>query len=443
MNDIQAQVAELLKTRVGEPPQPVTVRAVRRERARRQLIASLGAAIATVALVVAGVGAFAYWAPRAGPGQPGTGQPLAGTLDGVAAVSATDAWAVGYVQLPSKSSWNDRPLIVHWDGSSWRQVQAPTIPNPEGFGELQSVAATSPDDVWAVGDTMSRAGYQPLIMHWNGHQWRLMHLVAKSPYTLQSVTATSARNAWAVGALSGHVQSAVMLHWNGSTWRQVPTGLAPGSLVGSVAAVTARDAWAVGVSYHYHVSDDTDVLLHWNGTAWARTPDPAFIQAMNVAAVSSRAAWAVGSGWAPGVGVGRGVRMIGWNGRTWQPEPGLSLAPGVQLTAVGASSASNVWAAGTVWGIDGRKWDGVLVVHWNGSRWSQREIAGLSGSSNLYGLSVVSADDAWAVGNLAGLTPEIFHWNGTSWSRAYGSATTGHLIQGSCGPFQSCGDHSR
>jgi hypothetical protein len=96
-----------------------------------------------------------------------------------------------------------------------------------------------------------------------------------------------------------------------------------------------------------------------------------------------------------------------------------------------------------VWGIADKKWDGVLVVHWNGSRWSEQKIPGLPGSSNLRGLSVISADDVWAVGDRQGLTPEIFHWNGTTWSRAYGSASIGSLNQGSCGPFQPCADAGR
>jgi len=443
MNDIQDRVAELLKTGVDDPPVPITVQAVRRERARRQVIASLGAVTATVALVVAGVGAFAYWVPRAVQGRPGAGLALAGTLNGVAAVSARDAWAVGYVELPSRSGWNDRPLIVHWNGSSWRRVPPPAIPNPHGFGELESVAGTATDDIWAVGVTMSRAGYQPLIMHWNGQRWRLLHLVARQPYTLQSVTATSARDAWAVGGLSGHVGGAVLLHWNGRTWSQVPTGLGPGSGVGSVAAVTARDAWAMGTSYHYHVIDDADLILHWNGTTWTRVRDGEYIGIMNVAAVSAQNAWAVGTGFEPHVGVGRGVRMIHWNGKTWQPQPGLSMARGIQLTAVGASSASNVWAAGSAWGIDHRGAAGVLVLHWNGSHWSQQQIPGLPGSSNLRGLSVISASDVWAAGDLKGLTPEIFRWNGTTWSRAYGSASIGSLNQGSCGPFEPCADARR
>ncbi len=41
-------------------------------------------------------------------------------LDGVAAISPSDAWAVGWYQNPSDA--NLYPLIEHWDGAEWRSV---------------------------------------------------------------------------------------------------------------------------------------------------------------------------------------------------------------------------------------------------------------------------------------------------------------------------------
>ena len=95
MNDLESRVTELLKAGVGDPPQRITVQAVRRQKARRQVVASLGAVTASVAVVIVLVGAVAYWAPRVGQEQPGSGLPNAGQLEGVAVLSARDAWAVG------------------------------------------------------------------------------------------------------------------------------------------------------------------------------------------------------------------------------------------------------------------------------------------------------------------------------------------------------------
>jgi hypothetical protein len=440
MSDMESRVAELLKAGVGDPPQRITAQAVRRQKARRQVIASLGAVTASVAVVAVSIAAVAQWAPRASQGQPGSGRglPIAGQLEGVDVLSARDAWAVGEVELPSEKFI---PLIVHWDGTRWRRAKAPAMPYD---AHLYSVAGTSPDDVWAVGLTSGREHYVPVIMHWNGQKWRLMHLAATRPPggMLYGVVATSASNAWAVGGLAAN-QGALIMHWNGSTWTQVPTpGLGRGSSLGEIAATSANNAWAVGSD-----GNRADLILHWNGTKWTFARDQRFIGTVGVAAVSARSAWAVGQGWDPHVGGGVGVRMIQWNGAAWQAAPGLSLARGVPLSVVGASSATNVWAAGTAWGIQDRKWEGVAVVHWNGRNWSQHMIPELPQSSGVNGLDVISADDVWAVGflgNGAATTPEIMHWNGTSWERAWGSATTGGLGTGSCGPFQTCssGRHS-
>lgn len=448
MNDIESRVTELLKAGVGDPPQRVTVHAVRRQKVRRQVITSVGAVTASVAVAIVSVGAVAHWAPRTSREQPGSARrlPIAGQLEGMTFLSARDAWAVGEVELPpnSRTDITQVPLIVHWNGSRWRRVKAPAVPGHYDT-QLQSVAGTSPDDVWAVGYTSGKGHLVPVILHWNGQNWRVTHLATTRPPagSLGSVVAISASDAWAVGAVNGPKageQSTLIMHWNGSTWTQVPTpGLGRASWLLDVAATSASDAWAVGAD-----GPRTDLILHWNGTKWTLIHERSYISIMGVAAVSPRSAWAVGAGWDPRVGEGVGVRMIQWNGAAWQATPGLSLARGVTLTAVAAGSVTNVWAAGTAGGIDGRKAHGVLVAHWNGSRWSQRAIPELPGYSSVLGLSVISADDVWAVGYLSdgAMTPEIMHWNGTSWERAWGSATTGGLQNGSCGPFQTCSSHS-
>jgi hypothetical protein len=75
--------------------------------------------------------------------------PQAGTssiLSAVAAVSATDVWAVG-----SDGNGNTffQTLIEHWNGSSWRVVPSPS---PGSFStQLLGVAGVSATDIWTVG----------------------------------------------------------------------------------------------------------------------------------------------------------------------------------------------------------------------------------------------------------------------------------------------------
>jgi hypothetical protein len=56
MNDMESRLTELLKAGVGDPPSPVTVQAVRHERARRRVVAVLRVAAAVSVLAAVSVG---------------------------------------------------------------------------------------------------------------------------------------------------------------------------------------------------------------------------------------------------------------------------------------------------------------------------------------------------------------------------------------------------
>ena len=121
-------------------------------------------------------------------------------LDAITALSARDAWAVGYVDIGEhQANQINVPLIVHWDGSTWRRVPVPKMAGPND--QLASIAGTSPDNLWAVGMRGDGPGpIAPMIMHWNGHSWRLQRFgAATSAGSLNSVTVRSATDAWAVG----------------------------------------------------------------------------------------------------------------------------------------------------------------------------------------------------------------------------------------------------
>jgi hypothetical protein len=68
------------------------------------------------------------------------------TLNGIAAISRDDVWAVGDGQCLSDSC--SKTLIEHWNGSQWSIVQ---IPNRGSGDFFNAVAAVSAHDVWAGG----------------------------------------------------------------------------------------------------------------------------------------------------------------------------------------------------------------------------------------------------------------------------------------------------
>ena len=184
-----------------------------------------------------------------------------GTLSGVAAISATSAWAVGLAYEKTAST-----LIVRWNGRAWKRVPSPS---PASHSFLSSVASTSATNAWAVGGTNlsgAPAG-KTLIVRWTGRAWKQVPVPAADAHgKLLGVTATSAHNAWAVGSTA--LGKSLILHWNGSTWKRVSSPPAVNSELLAVTATSARNAWAVGFTSH------GTLILHWNGTAWRRVPGP-------------------------------------------------------------------------------------------------------------------------------------------------------------------------
>jgi hypothetical protein len=139
-------------------------------------------------------------------------------LSGAAATSASNAWAVGSYD---RGTGRNPALIERWNGTSWKQVPSP---NPGSVNnDLFGVAATSATSAWAVGFYSSGTGVdRTLIVRWNGKSWK--QVPSPNPGTarnsLSGVAVTSATNAWAVGSYSnGSTHRTLIVHWNGKTWK--------------------------------------------------------------------------------------------------------------------------------------------------------------------------------------------------------------------------------
>lgn len=89
-------------------------------------------------------------------------------LSGVAAIAPDDVWAVG--DRNDIAGEGQEPLIMHWDGGAWSVSPLPLF--SEGPATLEDIAAISPDDIWTVGThTLSDGTPRPLLMHWDGTTW--------------------------------------------------------------------------------------------------------------------------------------------------------------------------------------------------------------------------------------------------------------------------------
>ena len=195
------------------------------------------------------------------------------SLTGVAAISAKNVWAVGETGFSSTTGGGLRTLTIHWNGKSWKRVPSPNptsamTSSPNFNDTLAAVAGSSARNVWAVGEYTvvknGTRGSRSLVLHWNGSRWK--QVLTPDPLTrghassLTGVTAPSASGVWAVGSVNRHgAGHALAEFWNGARWRIVHT---TGSPLTGVSALGANDAWAAGGR------DVGGSVSHWNGDAW-------------------------------------------------------------------------------------------------------------------------------------------------------------------------------
>jgi hypothetical protein len=256
------------------------------------------------------------------------------TLAAVSGTSASDVWAVGETGCPSVQ--NGRTLALHWNGSAWSIVKTP---NPGFFPVLSSVAALTPADAWAVGDTTFSGADDPLIEQWNGSTWQVSKVPSSLHGALHGVAAVSTTSAWAVG------DGPMALHWNGTRWSRVPVPI-PAGTTGYLSAVAALPhGRAVAVGQWRPTPSAARVLIEqWNGTAWHMLSAPAvpgFSGLYSVAAAPGQGPWASGFSVTTSSG---GPVVLAFTSGSWHVANPPPLAQAFSIT--GASD-------GEVWAVDG------------------------------------------------------------------------------------------
>jgi hypothetical protein len=182
----------------------------------------------------------------------------------VTGTSAADVWIAAYRGAESV----DYTDMLHWTGRRWAApVRLPTA--------IQAAIAPSATQLWAFGDgtTATQPGY---VAHFTGKTW----LLGSFPLAGTAVAALSPADVWAGGNTA--MGKPGMEHWDGRTWRATPLpdlGLGTRSLLGvtveGIAAVTPDDVWADVSDLGTALSGRQGAfLLHWNGRAWARASLP-------------------------------------------------------------------------------------------------------------------------------------------------------------------------
>jgi hypothetical protein len=277
--------------------------------------------------------------------------PAVDMLEGIAGASANNLWAVG---TSSPAGTPEQTLIEHWNGVAWSIV---TSPNPGSAGDiLQGVAAVSPADAWAVGARQDAGSLfqHPMAEHWNGKVWSVSP-VPNAPgctghSTLTGVAALSSIDVWATGWCgSGGTtpDQGFVVHWDGQHWSVVAgKGALPGhSQLYGVSAGGPEDIWVVGNTQAAGASSPVALTEHWDGTAWARVAVSGTSHAAGLrsVAVSATVSWAVGAGTSPQPPFA-GPASADSTGGAWRTAP--VSPPFGSLSGVSFDPSGQVWAVG-------------------------------------------------------------------------------------------------
>jgi hypothetical protein len=298
-------------------------------------------------------------------------------LNGIAAVSRSDVWAVGYENNGAQ------PVTEHWNGTKWKVVSSPAGNGSALFG----VTAVSATDVWAVGYT--RGSAHTLTEHWDGMQWAVVPSanVTRTNFLL-AVAAVSATDVWAVGQYyQGKVAYPLTEHWNGTKWKVVKSPSFKGveqSVLDGVSVVSSNDVWAVG--YSSAPQGVTPLTEHWNGTQWQIVPNSGTDELLATTAIDASDVWAVGT-------ANSGTLTERWDGQQWENVPGPTGES--VFRGVAASGADAVWAVGE--NFNGQMGQ-TLIANWNGQAWQVVSSPNVPGANDrLFAVTTVSRQ-AWAVG---------------------------------------------
>jgi hypothetical protein len=308
----------------------------------------LGSVSAAVATMAAGLPARAATLPpwqiaatvHYGPADYASG------YSAVVATAKNDAWAFGGTNPGGTST----PTAERWNGKHWQPWALPS--GLSGF--IVAAAASSPDNVWAVGN-----GY---ALHWNGARWSVANTWSQAGETT-SVAVITPADVWVFGSpgYSG-APGLGTWHFTGRAWDRA-TGIA--AAIYRASAVSRHDIWAITVS------PGGGSVVQYDGYSWKRVTaaDAALAntQLDDVLAASPDNVWV--SGVTPVNGADGHLVLAHWDGRNWK----RFVSPWTvqQPERFATDGAHGVWIPAVTGGDDPSTW--ILHLSAAGS-WTRTEI---------------------------------------------------------------------
>jgi len=319
-------------------------------------------------------------------------------LFAISASSPSDIWAVGQT-------------TIHFDGTQWTAFEAPMIVG-DNNGSLEGVADISPTEAWAVGNASATLLGQPgpVVEQWNGTQWSVFpassfNAPGESASLLLAMTAISGNDIWALGTgTSNGIGGALFEHWDGTAWTPniVPLGFTPVA----ASADATDDVWAVGFS-GLSAIDGHPFVARYNGAIWQSVPISSEGILNGILALAPNNVWAVGS--IVKVKNGPTLTLIEhYDGSEWSVVPSPNVGPTSEfqsnrLLGITAVSPTDIWAFGSYFAASGSGNQMTLLLHWDGTSWTRAEspnpTKGDFLSDVLFGGVVTAPGSVWIVGS--------------------------------------------
>ena len=293
-------------------------------------------------------------------------------LQAASASSPTDIWAVGQ-------------STIHYNGTSWTAFPAPMIKG-DNTSFLGGVVDISPTLAWAAGTVNIGLGNPgQVIEQWNGTAWSVYPgptFGSGDTPNIFGMAFTSADDIWAVGDIledDGQILTGLFEHWNGTEWTYTTGG--PGvTILSNASADATNDAWAVGYNAG-DIDEYSTLAMHWNGSTWGSVSTPNVGGGSNylngVLALSPNNVWAVGYSTPepPPQSTATLTLIEHYDGTSWSvvSSPNVGPANSYQsnrLFGLTANSANDIWAFGSYFAADGSGHQMTLLLQWNGNKWS-------------------------------------------------------------------------
>jgi hypothetical protein len=301
------------------------------------------------------------------------------------------------VEAPDGSLWaaTGEGAVLHWDGSSWSQLDGGR-PSPDSYvGAIAVDAAGQPwisgitqvvvpaDEVSRVGGDMAESGW---VSRYDGSTWTTFDADDAAPLECPVSIAQLADGAvWFAAScrgapVLGYEPLGGLARFDGSSWTDTTAQLSGARNTTSVAAGPDGTIWAAAGD----LNDGAVTVRRFDGRSWVSYGPSDGLPGGGESGM--RVAWALPT--KDGVYVGTGAGIYRLNGDRWERAWPTSFVP-MDLRNLLAVSRDELWATGAQGGL----W------HYRGDTWTRDPVDPSRPEGVVHALALAPDGTVWAAGS--------------------------------------------